>query len=422
MTLRVATALTDAGRESAVVRAVSEMPDAVVARRCRDVVELRAVAHSSQVDAVVVDGGLRGLDLDVVTGLAAAGVRCVVVGVRAGFGDVVRAVPTDLTGIADALREPVAVASNAPQAGAPVRSPAASTGRDGRVVVVWGPMGGPGRTTLAIELAAALSDRGADVMLVDLDTTGPSAAQLLGLLDDTSGVAAAARLAADGRLDATALAGLAVSVPSGPRVLVGLPSPDRWTELRPGATDELLRCARDVSEWTIVDIGPGIEGDDLAWLDTDVPQRFGAARATLAAADLVVCVGRADPVGLTRLLRQVPTVGSLSPTALLEVVVNRAPSRGAARQAHDLVSDVLGAPPQVVDDDGQSLQRAQLLGVPVRTVAPDASLSRAGDDLAERVIGQLGSYDRRRDQARRTHRRLLRRADSRHRRRDAGVV
>jgi hypothetical protein len=192
--------------------------------------------------------------------------------------------------------------------------------------------------------------------------------------------------------------------------------------LRPGATDEILRCARELSEWTVVDIGPGIEGDDAAWLDADVPQRFGAARTALAAADLVICVGRADPVGLTRLLRQVPKVRSLAPTALLEVVLNRTSSGAAARQARELVSDVLEVMPLVVGDDPRSVQRAQLLGVPVREQSADSSIVAIADQLVDRIRSQLSSYDRRRDTAGRTHRRLLRRPDRRHRRRDAGVV
>ena len=114
----------------------------------------------------------------------------------------------------------------------------------GRVVAVWGPTGAPGRTTVAIELAAALTRRGHDTLLIDADTVGPSIAQHLGLIDDTSGFAAAVRSAARGRLDPVGLAGLAVSVPSGPRVLVGLPSADRWTELRPSSVDALAAVRR----------------------------------------------------------------------------------------------------------------------------------------------------------------------------------
>lgn len=419
MTIRVATALTDAGRESAVVRAVSEMPDAVVTRRCRDVVELRAVAHSSQVDAVVVDAGLRGLDRDVLASLDGVGVRCIVLGAGDGFTSDGLAVSADVASLPDALRTPVDTsATTAP----PVRELSPSADREGHVVVVWGPVGAPGRTTVAIELAASACAAGADVLLVDLDTTGPSVAQLLGLLDDASGVAAAARLGGEGRLTATDIAALAVSVPSGPRVLVGIPSAERWTELRPGAIDEVLRCARDLSDLTVVDLGFGIEGDDLAWLDADAPQRFGAARAALSTADVVVCVGRSDPVGLTRLLKEVPKVQSLAPTAVLEVLLNQVRSAAAGRQARDLVADLLGVVPQVVDADVPAVQRAQMLGVPVRERAPDSAVVAVAERLVERMSGLIGSYHRRREPAGRTHRRLLRSPHRRHRHRDAGVV
>jgi MinD-like ATPase involved in chromosome partitioning or flagellar assembly len=420
VTLRIATALTEAARESAVVRAVSAVSEVTVVRRCRDVVELRAVAQSAQVDVVVVDAGLRGLDRDVVASLGAAGVRCVVVGEHSLAGEGVTAVPDDLGGLAEALRR-----TSEPWLPAPTSVNGRGAGPDpvgGRVVVVWGPMGAPGRTTVAIELAASLAAARQDVLLVDCDTNGPSVAQLLGLLDDTSGIAAAARLAADGRLTPAQLAGLAVSVPSGPRVLVGLAAPERWTELRAGALDEVLRCAREAVPWTLVDIGPCVEGDELGWLDPDVPQRFGAARAALASADVVVCVGRTDPVGLTRLLKDVPKVRSLALTAAVEVVLNRAQTNGIARQGRELVTDVLGLTSVTVPEDASTVLPAQLAGVPVRERSPGSELARALAVLAGQLVGAPASYDQAHDQAGRTHRRLLRGAHRRHRHRDAGMV
>jgi MinD-like ATPase involved in chromosome partitioning or flagellar assembly len=420
VTLRIATALTDAARESAVMRAVSAVSDVTVVRRCRDVVELRAVAQSAQVDVVVVDAGLRGLDRDVVGSLATAGVRCVVVGEHPLAGQSVTAVPDDLTGLADALRrdpEPLLPAPAGANGGTEGSAPLG-----GRVVVVWGPMGAPGRTTVAIELAASLAAARQDVLLVDCDTTGPSVAQLLGLLDDTSGVVAAARLAAGGRLTPEQLAGLAVSVPSGPRVLVGLAAPERWTELRAAALDEVLRCAREAVPWTLLDIGPCVEGDDLGWLDPDVPQRFGAARAALATADVVVCVGRADPVGLTRLLKDVPRIRSLAPTAEVAVVLNRTQTRGMARQGRELVASVLGLTSVTVPEEAPTVLPAQLEGVPVRERSPGSELARTLADLAAGLVGGFTSYDQAHDQAGRAHRRLLRGAHRRHRHRDAGMV
>src|SRR5699024_2653830 len=80
-----------------------------------------------------------------------------------------------------------------------------SPGPEGRIVVVWGPAGAPGRSTVAVNTAAELAEPDEPVLLVDLDTYGASVAQLLAVLDEAPGVAAATRAADAGTLDPTAL-------------------------------------------------------------------------------------------------------------------------------------------------------------------------------------------------------------------------
>ena len=65
------------------------------------------------------------------------------------------------------------------------------------VIAVWGPAGAPGRTTLAIEVAAEIAARGHRVALLDADTYGGQVAPALGMLDEAPGFAAACRLAAN---------------------------------------------------------------------------------------------------------------------------------------------------------------------------------------------------------------------------------
>ena len=91
------------------------------------------------------------------------------------------------------------------------------------VTVVWGPTGAPGRTTLAVTLAARLAAAGVRTLLVDLDTWGASVAQVLGLVDEAPGAVAAARASEQGTLDVPGLARLAPEVVPGLRVLTGLP-------------------------------------------------------------------------------------------------------------------------------------------------------------------------------------------------------
>ena len=64
----------------------------------------------------------------------------------------------------------------------------------GRTLVVWGPAGAPGRTTVAVALASVLAGRGLRTTLVDADPYGGAVAQHLGVLDEVSGLLSAARL------------------------------------------------------------------------------------------------------------------------------------------------------------------------------------------------------------------------------------
>jgi Flp pilus assembly CpaE family ATPase len=421
--LRVATALTDAVLESAVVHSVSTaVGETTVVRRCRDVVELRAVAVTRQIDVAVVDGQLRGLDRDVIAALGAVGVRCIAV---AGSGEeglltmgASAVVDRELSGLAAALRgDGVVHVAEQPSIAPPAEA------SPGRVVAVWGPTGAPGRTTVAVELAAAIFASGHDTLLVDADTVGPSIALHLGLIDDTSGFAAAVRAASRGRLDPVDLAGLAVAVPSGPRVLVGLPSADRWTELRPASVDALLQCARATVPVTVVDIGFGIEGGDLDWADPGAPVRYGAARATLAAADVVVCVGRPDAVGLVRFIRGLREIRDLAPTAAELVVVNRVRSRTERQRVVELLVDESGCADVVLlPDEPRAATSAMAAGVTVAEQCPRSGLVAGVETLAARVLSLGGSYDRARERAAWSHRRLLRGAHRRHRHRDARMV
>ena len=59
--------------------------------------------------------------------------------------------------------------------------------RAAEVIAVWGPAGAPGRTTLAVNLAAEIAAAGHSVALVDADPYGGAIAPALGLLDEAPG-------------------------------------------------------------------------------------------------------------------------------------------------------------------------------------------------------------------------------------------
>ena len=182
---------------------------------------------------------------------------------------------------------------------------------------MWGPAGAPGRTTVATALAACLA-ASRRTTLVDVDPYGGSVAQVLGVLDEVSGLLAAARLAGAGMLEERFSS---VQRALDPRltVVTGLPRPDRWAEVRSGTVELLLETAARHGH-VVVDTGFSLEQDG------DLGGRPGRHQMTLAAldvADEVVVVGNADPVGLSRLARGLVELRESHPTTPTRVVVNR---------------------------------------------------------------------------------------------------
>lgn len=223
-----------------------------------------------------------------------------------------------------------------PGEGVPPREPQVP----GLVIAVWGPIGSPGRTTVAVTLAAVLADRGVSTLLVDADTHGASIAQVLGLIDEAPGVAAAARLSDQGVLDVPALSRVSPEVSAGLRVLTGLPRADRWPELRPGAVADVLRVARLLTRVVVVDCGYSLEDDEELSYDTAAPRRNGATLTVLADCDLLVAVGSADPVGLQRLVRGVRDLDDRPGPSPL-VAVNKVRASTAGPHPERDIADVL---------------------------------------------------------------------------------
>lgn len=263
----------------------------------------------------------------------------------------------------------------------------------GSIVAVWGPTGAPGRTTVAVNLAAELAGLvgPAGTLLVDADTYGGTVAQTLGLLDEAPGIAAAARAAGQGVLDAAALALLAPVVTDGLRVLSGISRAARWAELPGSSLDVVWDVARTVARWTVVDCGFGIEDDEALSYDTRAPRRNAATLSALAAADLVVVVGAADPIGVQRLVRALGDLESATAPGGKVVLANRVRASAVGPRPGDLLSTALERYAGVRDlrlvpDDRANLDAAVLRGVALREIAVGSPARKAILALAEDLV------------------------------------
>jgi len=217
-------------------------------------------------------------------------------------------------------------------------------------------------------------------------------AQVLGLLDEAPGLVAAVRQAGTGRLDLPGLARLATEVVPRLRVLTGIHRADRWPELRAAALDPVWALARSLAGVVVADCGFSLEQDEELVFDTAAPRRNGATLVTLAAADLVVVVGSADPVGVHRLVRALDDLRAVVPDADVRVVLNRV-RRGPIgpdpeRQLTAALDRYAGVrDPWLVPEDRAACDAALAAARTLREAAPDSPARRALAALAAEIVG-----------------------------------
>jgi MinD-like ATPase involved in chromosome partitioning or flagellar assembly len=380
--------------ESTALGLLAERQGIVVLKRCVDLDDLLAAASAGQADVAVLGVDTHGLDQAAVdllrkhsvrpvavvpdgVGLDAARLRATRIGIRTTVAE------SELTSLPDAV-----LAGEAPsEVVVPDEEHDAVPAPDGggRVLVVWGPAGAPGRTTLAAGMAAELARRGCRTTLVDADPYGGAVAQQLGILDEVSGLLAAARLTAGGLLPER-FGSVQRTIDPHLAVVTGLPRADRWVEVRSGVVEHLLDVGRDHGH-VVVDTGFSLEHDPAS----DFGSRPGRNQMTLGAieaADEVVVVGNADPVGLSRLARGLVELRDLTGGAPVRVVVNRMRAT-LGWSDKDIAGMVEGFTRltglHFLPDDRAAVDRALVAG---RTVVEsgDSALGRAIGDIADELL------------------------------------
>lgn len=424
MTIPLLTAIADPRQEAQLAAGIASVDGEIrVVRRCVDLPDVLAAAAAGLAKAVVVSADLRALDGAAVhrlmtigvgvvglvpTGDAAAEHRLRQFGVARVVGD--GAAPEEVGGvvcaaIADldrdqALDRILDWSAIAPYPGGAAAEPPPSepqpvlASATGRIVAVWGPAGAPGRTTIALNLAAELAELGRDVLCVDVDSYGGTVAQFAGVLDEFAGIAGACQQANNGVLSLDSLVGLTVELRPRLRLLSGISRADRWPELRPTALRGALDTARALVDLVVVDCGFCLEQDEELAFDTAAPRRNGATLAALAAADVTIAVAAADPVGLARLVRSrhelIEAVGggeviTVANRIRADVVGPGDPHRriADALQRYAGVTDVLAVP-----DDPDAADAALSAGRLLCEVAPRSPARLAIQELARRLIAE----------------------------------
>ncbi len=216
----------------------------------------------------------------------------------------------------------------------------------GRVVAVTSGKGAPGKTTIAISLAALLGESGTDVVLLDADLRGGNVAPYLDL-DPRRGLVGLA--AAGGRLDRELQEGPGCSV------LAGVERPELAAGLAGGALSGVLAALRERFETVVVDLG--------------APPDAGLLRA----ADELLLVTGPDLVSIWNARTALPAIREDTGSALPRAVVNRREGREhypAGEVGRALGMAVLG----VVREERESARRAVSRQIPLSAAGGKVTL------------------------------------------------
>ncbi|MEE8600367.1 AAA family ATPase [Euzebya tangerina] len=227
----------------------------------------------------------------------------------------------------------------------PIQRPRA----DGRLIGVTGPAGGVGVTEVAVEVAATLAATNRRTALVDLDESGPSLAQRLGLALHPNLHTATTLLE-----QSEPMRGVVQPLTNRQQlnVLTGMPSGEDWETIRPGAIERVTDQLRHDHQVVVTDLG-----HLPATVEGATGLRFGHARVLAHRCDVVLVVTAPTPVAIAR---------TMSLLAALDTV----------RQRTHLVLNRVTRDRYVRDEAMMELSRA-VGGVGVHTIAEHAGVGRA---------------------------------------------
>lgn len=390
MPLRVVTLAGDSEREPAIATEFSALDEAELVFRCVDRIEVLAAVRGGNLDAIVSIGAPGWLDRQTAEEAAAAGIQIIgladnaleeerlerlgakVLDAGVTAGDIIEACRT--------TTEPIA-RSVEPEGGARER---------GKLIAVWGPKGSPGRTTIAIELACELAAGGAETTLIDGDSYGGDILQLLGVVEELPTVLWAATVAAKGSLEKREfLSSLRRASGTGPIVLPGLPRSDLWVEISDFGWRELLSLCHKWFAYTVCDVGFCVESDGLSPYVTPGGGRNRMARTTLTAADRVIAVCRANPIGIKNFIWSFGELDGIVDPEAVSIVVNRVHS-SERREVTDILYRHLGRRPiAMVPDRPQEFARAVANGSSLLEERPNSDVRTALRDVAAGVGGPV---------------------------------
>lgn len=239
----------------------------------------------------------------------------------------------------------------------------------GRVVTVFSPKGGVGKTTMSVNLALALNDGGAHrVCLVDLDLAFGDIAITMQLFPTHSIEHA---IGAEDSIDAEMLSTLLTRHADSLMVLAAPAHPDTRERVSPLLINRIVHTLRESFDFVVIDTSPSFDEQVLTALDET---------------DEVVIVTTLDVPTLKNVKVALETMDMLNVAiGHRHLLLNRADD--AVGIGPDKVEAILGMPITAQVASSIDIAAATNAGRPIVVGSPEHASSRAILDLATAVAG-----------------------------------
>jgi pilus assembly protein CpaE len=241
-----------------------------------------------------------------------------------------------------------------------------------RVVSVFSPKGGVGKTTIAFNLAVSLGQLGVATALIDGSLQYGDLRALLRVPNDVPSIL---DLPTD-RVQESDLREVMWRDPSGIDILLAPPRVEMAEMVTARDVEKTISILRRLYEAVVIDTPTSLSEVSLAFLD---------------ASDVIVSIVTYDSTTIHNTLAVADVFASIGYTAdKVQYMVNRADSSGGINR--DELARALGRRPEFeVVSDGRLVVQANNEGMPFVVASPDAAVSRdvrrAATVIAGRAIG-----------------------------------
>jgi len=233
------------------------------------------------------------------------------------------------------------------------------------IIAVLGPKGGTGKTLIATNLAVALAQRDANVVLVDLDLQFGDIGLALGLSPERTMYDL---MKAGPPFDHEKLDRHLIRHSSGVKVLIAPTRPDQASAVSIDFLRDVYASLRTMCDAVIVDTPPGFTPEVIATIDVSGE---------------VCMVGMLDSLSLKNTKLGLETLDLMGyDTDRVSLVLNRADSRVGITP--DDVSTIVGRQPDVFIPSDREIPRSINEGTPIVAAKQQSGAAKAFRSLADR--------------------------------------